>query len=77
VVALLGHFKNELGESHHLIPVLYTMPQGLEPGKWVERSLQAYFRLNVTSGYMFRAPKGIKMKTKAMEGKFHERLEFI
>jgi len=77
VVALLGRFKNELGESHHLMPVLYKMPRGLKPGKWVERTLQSYSRLNLTSGYMFRTPEGFKMKSKVMEGKFHDRLELI
>jgi hypothetical protein len=33
VTTLLGHFKNEVWESYHLMPVLFMTPRGLEPGK--------------------------------------------
>jgi len=74
VIALLGRFKNEIGECHHLMPVLVTTPRGLEPGKWVKRVLDSYEQINVVSGYMFRNPDGTKMKAKEMEPRFHDRL---
>lgn len=77
VITLLGHFKNEIRESYHLIPVLYTTPRGLEPGKWVERVLEVYRHHHIYSGYMFRNPDGSKIKAKSMEPKFHERLNVI
>lgn len=77
VITLLGRFKNEIGESYHLMPVLYTTPRGLEPGKWVERVLDGYRHHHITSGYMFRNANGTKIKAKLMEPKFHERLNVI
>jgi len=74
VIALLGRFKNEVGESHHLMPVVYHTPRGLEPGKWVKRVLDEYERLNIQSGYMFKNRDGTKIKIKDLEPKFHDRL---
>jgi hypothetical protein len=74
VITLLGRFKNEIGESYHLMPVLCVTPRGLEPGKWVQRVLEAYAQRNIRSGYMFRNADGTKLRIKTMEPKFHERL---
>ncbi len=77
VISLLGRFKNEIGESYHLMPVLATTPRGLEPHKWVERVLDEYRHINVTFGYMFRNYDGMKMKLKTLESKFYDPLELI
>jgi hypothetical protein len=77
VITLLGRFKNELGESYHMMPVLATTPRGLEPGKWVSRVLEAYAAKGIRSGYMFRNADGTKVKTKLFEPKFHERLAMV
>jgi len=74
IIALLGRFKNEIGESHHLMPVLVSTPRGLEPGKWVKRVLEAYEQRNIYSGYMFRKSDSMKKKAKEMERRFHDRL---
>jgi hypothetical protein len=66
VITLLGHFKNESGESYHMMPVLATTPRGLEPGKWVSRVLEAYSVKGIRSGYMFRNADGSKAKTKVI-----------
>ncbi len=53
VITLLGRFKNEVGESHHLMPVLCEAPAGLQPQLWVERVLWEYASQGITRGYMF------------------------
>lgn len=77
VIALIGRFKNELGESHHLMPVLCETPAGLQPRKWVERVLLGYSAQGISNGYMFRNQNGTKLKPGAFEPKFHSRLERI
>ncbi len=77
VVTLLGHFKNEVSECYHMMPVLSITPRGLEPEKWVKRALDEYSQRHIVSGYMFRNPDGTNMKAKAMEPKLHDRLEVI
>ncbi len=59
VITLLGHFKNEVGESYHLMHVLFTN----EPGKCVNQGLEEYQRKNIQSGYMIWNQDGTKMKT--------------
>ncbi len=77
VIALLGRFKNEIGESYHLMPVLASTPGGLHPSRWVRRVLDQYEQKGIVHGYMFRNENGTKMKCKEVEKKFHERLETI
>jgi hypothetical protein len=74
VIALLGRFKNEMGEAYHLMPMLARTPRGLKPAVWVRRVLDCYAAKNVYSGYMFRNADGTKAKAKLMEPKFHDRL---
>jgi hypothetical protein len=74
VIALLGRFKNELSECHHLMPVVFETPRGLEPGKWVKRVLDCYEERRVLSGYMFRNGDGTRLKAKEMEPAFYDRL---
>ncbi len=77
VIALLGRFKKEIGESYHLMPVLASTPGGLHPSRWVRRVLDQYEQKGIVHGYMFRNENGTKMKCKELEQKFHERLETI
>jgi len=74
VIALLGKFKNEVGEAYHWMPMLPTTPRGLKPSLWVKRVLDCYAGQNVFSGYMFRNANGSKLKAKMMEPRFHDRL---
>jgi hypothetical protein len=77
MVMLLGQFKNKIGESYHLMPVLDTTPRCLQLGLWVEWVMREYQARGVTSGYMFRNEDGTKIKQKTMEDKFYDRLEYI
>ena len=56
------------------MPVLCSTPRSLEPGKRVQRVMEAYAWHNIRSGYMFHNADGTKLKVKTMELKFHERL---
>ncbi len=77
VITLLERFKNEVGGSYHLMPVLFMTPRGLEPRKWVHRVLEEYRRRNIQLGYMFRNQDGTKMKNKIIESKLHDILEAV
>lgn len=35
VIAILGRFKGETGESYHLMPIVARTERGLEPRKWM------------------------------------------
>jgi hypothetical protein len=45
-------------EDCHLIPIAAETESGLCPRKWVGRVLEAYERLGVVSGWMFKDKKG-------------------
>ncbi len=77
VITPLGRFKNEVGETYHLMPVLFMTPRGLELGKWVNWVLEEYRHRNIQPGFMFRSRDGSKMKNKFIEAKFHDRLEAV
>lgn len=77
VVSLLGRFKNEIGESYHLIPVLTETPCGFQPKKWVKRVIDGYASQGITRGYVFRNSDQSKIKCSSIESKFHSRLEKI
>jgi hypothetical protein len=42
MVALIGSFKNEIGEHKHLLPLAEKTASGLKPRVWVERMLKWY-----------------------------------
>jgi hypothetical protein len=50
VVALLGRFKNEIGEKYHLMPVPLETNSGLKPMKWIDRALEWYKEAGIESG---------------------------
>jgi hypothetical protein len=58
VITLLGRFKNEIGESYHLIPVVASTPRGLHPLEWVGRVLEEYQKIAIQRGYMYRNADG-------------------
>jgi len=53
VFALLGRFKNEVGEQYHLILVASVTQSGLEPRKWIERLVSLHTCQGWTSGLAF------------------------
>lgn len=73
-IALLGRFKSKIVVSYHLMPVLAKTPGGLQPQKWV---LSEYDKRGVVSGYMFNNQDGNRARARAIEDKFHERLQAI
>lgn len=77
VVALLGRFKNEIGERYHLVPLAGQTRSGLEPRKWIGRVVGEYGGLGISHGPMFRDGKGIPARAGMMEAAFYARLETI
>lgn len=53
VVPLLGHFKNEIGKSYHLMPVLAETPAGFYPEKWVKHIIDGCHAQGIHFGYIF------------------------
>jgi hypothetical protein len=70
VITLLGRFKNEIGESYHMMPVMTSTSRGLHPRIWVSRVLEEYQRIGIQRGYTYRNLDGTKLKVKVMEPKF-------
>jgi hypothetical protein len=58
VVALLGRFKNEIGEKHHLMPFPMKTDSGFEPIIWIERMIDWYREGGIDSGPVFRDKRG-------------------
>jgi len=67
VFALLGWFKNEVGELYHLIPVASVTQSGLEPTKWIERLVLSHAQQGWTSGPEFCNEHGNVEKTSVYE----------
>lgn len=58
VVALLGRFKNEIGEKCHLMPVPFKTASGLKHMVWMNRMLDWYEGAGIETGPVFRDKKG-------------------
>jgi len=76
-IALLGRFKNEIGESYHLMPVVASTPRGLEPKKWVGRALGKWEKCGVLRGYLFSSTQGDRLPASYFEPRFLDRLEQV
>lgn len=79
IVALLGRFKNEHGDSnYHLLPVVNVTRSGLEIRRWIERGVRMCEVMGYTRGPLFRdLMTGGKAKASYYEPRFHRRLERI
>jgi hypothetical protein len=68
MIALRGRVKGEhKAEACHLIPIAAVTKSGLKPRLWVARAVEAYARLGITHGWMFRDPRGAAAKQKKYE----------
>jgi hypothetical protein len=77
VVALLGRFKGETGEYYHLIPLVNVTNHGLEPRKWIRRSIDIYHASGIRHGPLFRDYLGQRARAGNFEERFFERLESV
>jgi hypothetical protein len=58
-LALRGRVKGEaLEEACHLVLIAAVTASGLTPRLWVRRAVEAYAKLGITNGWMFRNKKG-------------------
>jgi hypothetical protein len=53
VVALIGRFKNEIGELHHMLPLAAVTKSGLKSRQWIVKMIYWYQRQGVTNGPVF------------------------
>ena len=68
MIALQGRVKGERkAEACHLIPLVSVTRSGLKPKLWVERAVEAYARLGITHGWLFRDSKGAPNRQKEYE----------
>jgi hypothetical protein len=68
MIALRGRVKGERkAEACHLIPIVAVTKSGLQPKLWVERAVEAYARLGITHGWMFRDGRGAPSRQKEYE----------
>jgi hypothetical protein len=79
VVALLGRFKNEHGDSnYHLLPVVNVTRSGLQARKWIERAVTCCERLGYSRGPLFKdLESGGRRKPSDFEPQFFRRLQEI
>ena len=68
MIALRGRVKGEhKAEACHLIPIVAVTKSGLKPRLWVARAVEAYARLGIDHGWMFRDSRGASAKQKKYE----------
>jgi hypothetical protein len=68
MIALRGRVKGEhKAEACHLIPIVAITKSGLKPRLWVQRAVEAYARVGITHGWMFRDSRGASCKQKEYE----------
>jgi len=79
VVALLGRFKNEYGDSnYHLLPIVNVTRSGLEPRKWIERAVVMCEQMGYVRGPVFKdLETGERLKASVFEPRFFQRLGVI
>jgi hypothetical protein len=76
-IALLGHFKGEIGESYHLLPIVPITWSGIDNKKWVGRLVNFYQSQNITTGPFFRNATGHRMRAGDIEQIFFDCLEQV
>lgn len=69
VIPLLGRFKNEVGERHHLVFLASSTKMGLQPRKWVE----ALIRVRESEG-RFNGPAFVAIDGFVEESRTYEKL---
>jgi hypothetical protein len=68
MIALRGRVKGERkAEACHLIPLVAVTKSGLCPKLWVERAVEAYARVGITHGWLFRDAKGAPSRQRDYE----------
>jgi hypothetical protein len=68
MIALRGRVKGERkAEACHLVPIVAVTKSGLTPRLWVQRAVEAYRRVGITNGWMFRDSKGAPSRQKDYE----------
>jgi hypothetical protein len=78
MIALRGRVKGERkAEACHLIPIVAETRSGLKPKLWVERAVEAYRRLGITHGWMFRDSKGAPGRQKDYEPELFNLIETV
>jgi hypothetical protein len=68
MIALRGKVKGERkAEACHLVQIVAVTKSGLKPRLWVQRAVEAYHRMGITNGWMFRNSKGAPSRQKGYE----------
>jgi hypothetical protein len=68
MIALRGKVKGERkAEACHLVQIVAVTKSGLKPRLWVQRAVEAYHRMGITNGWMFRDSKGAPSRQKDYE----------
>jgi len=77
ILPLLGRFKGETGEKHHLVPLAAVTRSGLEPRKWGLRVADGYRNLNINSGPIWRNGKSRKGRIADWEGPILDKIKEV
>ena len=77
VLPLLGRFKGEKGEKHHLLPLAAVTESGLEPRKWGLRVISGYQHFGISSGPIWRNKKGKQGKISDWEGPILDKIKEV
>jgi hypothetical protein len=68
MIAMRGRVKGEhKDEPCHLVPLIAVTTTGLKPKLWVRRAVEAYRRLGIFQGWMFRDARGAPSRQKEYE----------
>jgi hypothetical protein len=73
----VGHFKNEVREKYHFIPIAWTTQSGLQVRLWIGRLLDEYKAMGIMRGPMFHTSTGQPIKAGSMGEDFFSRLKKV
>jgi hypothetical protein len=77
MLPLLGHFKGEMGERWHLLPIVWKAQSGIGVGVWAESLWASLLEWNQLHGFVFSTQKGKQMKASTLEPQFYEQLHWV
>jgi len=77
VLPLIGRFKGERGEKHHLLPLAAVTNSGLEPRKWSLRVIDCYSKLHVFNGPIWRNKRGKQGRISDWEGPILDKIKEV
>ena len=74
---LLGRFKGEIGNRHHIIPIVCESKSGIKNRFWFEKIVQLRIQQGRKNGWLYQTEEGKREKASFVEPAFLDLLQEI